>query len=1522
MSLPTGAAGLSLGAPLATAAGPVTAAPQTNETSPLSIDQDTPSSSNTLNEKDGSDSGKETAHGNAATIGAKRSAHSSMDHVADFSEGPQHVSVRRGKEDFAALERKYSNLSQRSGELGRVRTRRSVRSNSILGPKTEKVVTTATEGDLEAQGQEDDFNLAEVLQSGRNQRDEAGIKHKKVGVVWENLEVVGAGGMKIEIRNFSSAIIEQFMMPVLSVLGLVGFKPFAPKPKTILFPNSGVLKPGEMCLVLGRPGSGCSTFLKAIANQRDSYLAVNGDVSYAGINAKTMHKMYSGEVLYNQEDDDHLPTLTVAQTIRFALQTKTPGKWIPGVSHAEFREDVLNLLLSMLNIKHTANTVVGNAFIRGVSGGERKRVSIAEQFCSAPALCAWDNSTRGLDASTALDYAKSLRLLTDIANNTTLTSLYQAGEGIYDQCDKVCVLNEGRVVYFGPAKDARPYMIGLGYKDLPRQTSADYLTGCTDVNERQFAEGKDEKSVPSTPEEMEKAYHESDIYLNMMREKDAYKLEMEKESAVQVEFQEAVRDQKRKGVGHKSPYTVSFFTQVWYLMIRQLQLKSQDRFGIYTGYATSLPVSASGAFTRGGLLFIGLLFQSLTSFSELPSQMMGRPIMFKQVGYRMYRPGALAIAQTIADIPFTSSNIFIFSLILYFMGGLHYSGGAFFIYVLMVFTTYMVMSAFFRCLGVATKSYDVAARLASLLISTMVIYAGYMIPVFAMKRWLFWLFYLNPLSYGYEAIFANEFSRLNLVCDSNYIIPRNIDGITKYPTDVGPNQLCSISGSVPGQNTVSGTLYMQTGFEYHKDHIWRNFGILIGFFIFFLILQVLFMEYLQQGANALSVVVFHKQNKDLKERNKRLKDRQEAFRRGELDQDLSGLKQAEQPFTWAGLTYTVPVPGGQRQLLNDIYGYVKPGSLTALMGASGAGKTTLLDVLAARKNVGVIGGEIRMDGRPIDLSFARGCAYAEQQDVHEWTTTVREALQYSAYLRQPQEVSKEEKDAYCEDIIELLELQDLADGMIGFPGYGLSVEARKRVTIGVELAAKPDLLLFLDEPTSGLDGQSAYNIVRFLRKLSRAGQKILCTIHQPNALLFQSFDRLLLLQRGGECVYFGDIGPDSAVLIDYLERNGADVPHDVNPAEFMLEAIGAGSRKRIGGDWGEKWRNSPELAVIKTEIETLNSTALSKPAEENPAIKREYATSFLFQFRTILRRTNSALWRNADYQWTRLFAHIAIAMVVLLTFLQLENSLSALQYRVFAIFFATVMPALVLAQIEPQYIMSRGTFNREASSKMYSSTVFALSQLIAEMPYSVLCATAYFVLLYYGVGFQGASDRAVYFWLMILVTEIYSVTLGQAVAALSPSIVIAALFNPFLLILFSIFCGVTIPAPNLIYFWRVWMYQLDPFTRLISGLIVNEMQGLEVVCQESEFSVFSSPAGQTCSEWAGDFATAVGGYINNPDATAGCQFCQYREGQAFFAGLAIEFSNRWRDWGIFVAFVVFNIIVLLICSRFLKWQKR
>jgi ABC-type multidrug transport system ATPase subunit len=300
-------------------------------------------------------------------------------------------------------------------------------------------------------------------------------------------------------------------------------------------------------------------------------------------------------------------------------------------------------------------------------------------------------------------------------------------------------------------------------------------------------------------------------------------------------------------------------------------------------------------------------------------------------------------------------------------------------------------------------------------------------------------------------------------------------------------------------------------------------------------------------------------------------------------------------------------------------------------------------------------------------------------DVHEGNATIREAMRFSAYLRQPFHVPKEEKDAYVEDVIELLELQDLSEAMV----CTLGVEARKRVTIGVELASKPELLLFLDEPTSGLDAQSAWNLVRFLRKLADGGQAILCTIHQPSSLLFESFDRLLLLGKGGNTIYFGDIGEDSHLMREYFTRYGAPCPSNVNPAEYMLEAIGAGITPRIGDrDWKDIWLDSPEFAHAKEEIEEIkretsarNQTVSTKRSMCRSSRLKALATIIAellpdatptwYQLRIVVQRNTLSLWRSPAYVFTRLLSHLIVSLFVSLPFLQLGHSVRDLQYRVF-----------------------------------------------------------------------------------------------------------------------------------------------------------------------------------------------------------------------------------------------------------------
>lgn len=183
-----------------------------------------------------------------------------------------------------------------------------------------------------------------------------------------------------------------------------------------------------------------------------------------------------------------------------------------------------------------------------------------------------------------------------------------------------------------------------------------------------------------------------------------------------------------------------------------------------------------------------------------------------------------------------------------------------------------------------------------------------------------------------------------------------------------------------------------------------------------------------------------------------------------------GLASSRDTFHWRGLTYTVKIKSEERTILNSINGWVKPGHVTALMGATGAGKTTLLNALSERLTSGVVNSGTRMvNGHSLDNSFERSIGYVQQQDLHLETSTVREALRFSAYLRQPFSVPKQDKEKYVDQVIELLEMENYFAAVVGVSGEGLNVEQRKRLTIGVELVAKPKLLLFLDEPTSGLD---------------------------------------------------------------------------------------------------------------------------------------------------------------------------------------------------------------------------------------------------------------------------------------------------------------------------------------------------------------------------------------------------------------------------------------------------------------------
>jgi ATP-binding cassette subfamily G (WHITE) protein 2 (SNQ2) len=293
------------------------------------------------------------------------------------------VDVEQAEKDFAELSKSLSKQSQR---LSRTYSRASRVSKAKNSRDVEKAVSSD-------ESSQEDWSLEDTLRGAKQADLEAGIKQKHIGVIWDNLTVRGTGGVKNYVKVFPQAFVDFFNIPgtLMSIFG------FGKKGRefNILNRFRGVAKPGEMVLVLGRPGSGCTTFLKVISNQRFGYTGIDGEVLYGPFNSQTFAKRYRGESVYCDEDDNHHPTLTVGQTLGFALDVKTPGKRPAGMSKAEFKDRVIKTLLKMFNIEHTINTIVGNPYMRGVSGGERKRVSIAEMMVVGATVCAWDVSTPG-----------------------------------------------------------------------------------------------------------------------------------------------------------------------------------------------------------------------------------------------------------------------------------------------------------------------------------------------------------------------------------------------------------------------------------------------------------------------------------------------------------------------------------------------------------------------------------------------------------------------------------------------------------------------------------------------------------------------------------------------------------------------------------------------------------------------------------------------------------------------------------------------------------------------------------------------------------------------------------------------------------------------------------------------------------------------------------------------------------------------------------------------------------------------
>jgi ATP-binding cassette subfamily G (WHITE) protein 2 (SNQ2) len=491
-----------------------------------------------------------------------------------------------------------------------------------------------------------------------------------------------------------------------------------------------------------------------------------------------------------------------------------------------------------------------------------------------------------------------------------------------------------------------------------------------------------------------------------------------------------------------------------------------------------------------------------------------------------------------------------FAIVIYFMAGLDRAAGSFFTFYLFIVLSQMCMTVFFRTLGTISRNLDAALRIACVIIVLLILTSGYLVPYGDQRPWIKWFYWLNPVRYAFSGLMINEFKSLTMTCEDAQLVP-NGPGYSSLD-----NQVCTLAGAIAGSDQVSGRSYLEQTFGYQVNNLWLYAGIIIIFVIGLLILNVVLAElisHLPPEVRSQSAVQEQKRGQDDLEKAMHLPS-------------PSTISTSSVPIHWTSLNYTVPLGRATtKKLLHDVSGRCEPGRLLALMGPSGAGKSTLLDVLAQRKRIGSVSGVIRLGGALLEPSLQHEIGYCEQLDVLDPYQTVREALEFSSLLRNHARTPPDERRMYVEEVMELLDLHTCAGRLIGEFPAGLSVDERKRVSIGIELVARPKIL-FLDEPTSGLDSQSALSIVKFLRKLADAGQPIICTIHQPSAALYHHFDDLLLLHKG-RTVF---AGPTEAVG-QYFSINGFPAPENANIAEFMMQTL---TRDDATSLTPEQWQES------------------------------------------------------------------------------------------------------------------------------------------------------------------------------------------------------------------------------------------------------------------------------------------------------------------------------------------------------------
>ncbi|XWS59337.1 hypothetical protein CRYUN_Cryun08bG0113200 [Craigia yunnanensis] len=531
--------------------------------------------------------------------------------------------------------------------------------------------------------------------------------------------------------------------------------------RDILNGISGAVNPGEVLALMGPSGSGKTTLLNLIGG-RLIQSTVGGTITY---NDQPYSKFLKSRIGFVTQDDVLFPHLTVKETLTYAARLRLPK----ALTKQQKEKRAIDVIYE-LGLERCQDTMIGGSFVRGVSGGERKRVCIGNEIIINPSLLFLDEPTSGLDSTTALRTVQTLQHIAE-AGKTVITTIHQPSSRLFHKFDKLILLGKGSLLYFGKASEAMVYFSSIGCSPLISMNPAEFLLDLANGNINDI-------SVPSELEdkvEMGNSETETRNGKPPPAVVHEYLVEAYESRVADNETKKLMtplpldEELKLKVSSSKRQWGASWWQQYCILFCRGIKERRHDYFSwlrITQVLSTAIILgllwwqsdskSTRGRQDQAGLLFFIAVFWGFfpvfTAIFTFPQE---RAMLSKERAADMYRLSAYFLARTTSDLPLDLILPVLFLLVVYFMAGLRLSASPFFLSMLTVFLCIVAAQGLGLAIGATLMDLKRATTLASVTVMTFMLAGGYFVkkvPVF-----ISWIRYMSFNYHTYKLLLKVQY---------------------------------------------------------------------------------------------------------------------------------------------------------------------------------------------------------------------------------------------------------------------------------------------------------------------------------------------------------------------------------------------------------------------------------------------------------------------------------------------------------------------------------------------------------------------------------------------------------------------------------------------------------------------------------------------------------------------------------------------------------------------------------------------